>query len=197
MIIFLFTSLIVLDLVLFVTFLRLNRKSINMSQVLLSLTEERDLLNEKKEQVMHEIQESLQTSKSYLDKIKSIASEVDQDLLRSRSIISDEVKRTVANMKGEIDNLVSELSKKQMSLEVMNKRMDKEKLVLQKNIELAQSLSAMLLGNRKYDEVVADLESRKYDNARELIASGRSIKEVATDLGLSVAEVKAILEMQG
>ena len=124
-----------------------------------------------------------------------MATEVDQDLSRCKSILSGEVSNTIEGMRGEIMQTLSSLTQKQLGVEKLLKKLQQEKTVLQKNIVSAKSLASVLGGKATYKDAIGDLESRKYQDARELLAQGKSVQEVATDLGLSTSEIQTIVEV--
>ena len=195
MIVTLFGILICLDIVLMFIFLRLNRKNISMSQILQTLTEERDLLNSQKQELLDELSSNVSECKSYHDKVKVMATEVDQDFSRCKNILSEEVTHTIEGMRGEIMETVSTLTQKQLAVENLLKKLQQEKTVLQKNITSAKSLASVLGGKASYKDAIGDLESRKYQDARELIAKGKTASEVAEDLGLTASEIQTIMEI--
>ncbi len=195
MIVTLFGVLIFLDMVLMLIFLKLNRKNISMSQILQTLTEERDLLNSQKQELLNELSSNVSECKSYHDKVKVMATEVDQDLSRCKKILSEEVTGTIEGMRGEIMETVSTLTQKQLGVEALLKKLQQEKTVLQKNIVSAKALASVLGGKSSYEAAIGDLESRKYQDARELIAKGKTAQEVAEDLGLTASEIQTIMEV--
>jgi hypothetical protein len=195
MIVTLFSVLIFLDVVLMLIFMKLNRKNISMSQILQTLTEERDLLNSQKQELLNELSSNVSECKSYHDKVKVMATEVDQDLSRCKNILSQEVTGTIEGMRGEIMETVSSLTQKQLGVEALLKKLQQEKTILQKNIVSAKALASVLGGKASYEAAIGDLESRKYQDARELIAKGKTAQEVAEDLGLSASEIQTIMEI--
>ena len=72
------------------------------------------------------------------------------------------------------------------------RRVEEEKATLQRLVARSEKLCQFFDERIPYEEVLAEIEDKKYADARALLARGKSARAVAQELGLSESEVRLV-----
>jgi hypothetical protein len=87
---------------------------------------------------------------------------------------------------------VKEITRKQASLEALLRKVDQEKTLLQRLLQRGEKLARFFDERVPYEEVLEEIEDKKYADARALLARGKSPVTVAQELGMSESEVRLV-----
>ena len=188
----LFVVLVLLDLVLFAMFFFLNRKQVEQGEALRSLSDERSLLEDLRQSVQEELALAESKSKDTLAKVHKIAMEAEQEVKLGSQQLSSELQGLSEQLTNKFEKLLEELRSKQMFVESLMKRIEREKSLLQKQVVRGEKLAGFFDKRISYQEVLEEIEDKKYIDARNLLSQGMEPENVAKELGMTLAEVKVV-----
>ncbi len=190
-------ALILIDILLIGLVLRLSRKQVVNIEVLSDLTEERRLLTDLRQSVRDELESASQKARDTLEKAARLAAEAELEVRTGGQSISKEVEAAIAAASQELAGPLKEFGRKQAGLEALLRRLDNEKSVLVKLLSRGEKLCQFFDERVPYEEVLAEIEDKKYADARALLARGKNAKVVAHELGLSESEVRLVAGLAG
>lgn len=184
--------LAVLDVVLLGVVYVLGRRQIQPVDILRDLNEERRLLKELRQSVKEELEDGHRRSKEVLGRVSTIATEVEMEFRGGRDTLNKEMEEVLKEFSAKVEGLLGGLVKKQAMIEKLLKKVETEKTVLAKALDRGDKLARFFTQNVPYEEVLEEIEDKKYSDARELLSRGITPPEVAKYLGLPESEVKLI-----
>ena len=192
MIILLLSGLIIIDIIILFLIYVLNKHRLENIKFFEEMSVERQMLSDLRSSVEEQLKEVEQQNKKYLAKLNQLATEAEQEVKNGVSSIEKEMNNLIAKMSDKIKEQLSEFSNKQAACDVFIKKIEKEKMILQVLLKRAETLIKFFDGRLSYEEILEEIEDKKYQDARKLIAKGYKPETVAKELGLSVSEVKLI-----
>ncbi|MFK7824191.1 MAG: hypothetical protein AB8G05_08540 [Oligoflexales bacterium] len=175
-------------------YLLLQRKQ-GSDELLQDLTEERRLLNNLKNEVKSEVDRASELTQIQLKKIMKLAAEVEQDATLSKENLASHLEEVFTEFTQKLESPMLELTKKHHLLENMLRKVDFEKKRLLKAIQKGEKICRFFHNDLPYDELLKDIELKKYEDARKLLTQGYSSEKVATELGMRVSEVELLESM--
>jgi len=185
----LLAALIFLDLGLIVVVARLSQRR-DSGQ--LELAEERQLLGELRSSVKEELEAAQAKARTTLDKAMRLATEAEQEVKTGGQSLAQEMEQVAAQLAGQFDEPLRELGKRQTYLEALLRRIDNEKASLQKLLARGEKICRFFDNRVPYEEVLAEIEDKKYADARSLLARGKAPASIAAELGMSETEVRLV-----
>ncbi|MCX6105000.1 MAG: hypothetical protein NTY08_04115 [Proteobacteria bacterium] len=188
----LLAALILMDLGLIVAVYLLSRRRETHLELVEELTEERRLLAELRTVVQEELEAAQAKARSTLDKAVRLATEAEQEVKAGGQTIAKEMELVVAELTDRFSDPLKELSRKQSYLENLLRRVEDEKTSLQKLLARGEKICRFFDNRVPYEEVLAEIEDKKYADARLLLARGKAPGAVATELGMSETEVRLV-----
>ena len=188
----LLAALILLDIGLMAAVFLLSRKRETHLELVEELTEERRLLTELRSSVHEELEGAQAKARSTLDKAVRLATEAEQEVKTSGQTIAQEMEAVVGDLTSRFETPLKELTKKQGSLEALLRRVESERLLLTKLLARGEKICSFFDERVPYEEVLAEIEDKKYADARLLLARGKTPGAVAAELGMSETEVRLV-----
>lgn len=190
--IILISVLIFVDLILLGVIYQLSKKRPVDSLVLREVSDERAMLSELRKSIEEELQSARRESQLQLEKVSQIAAEVEQDLRTSSQTISGQVGEIATEITDKLNVPIKKLAKKQMSIESLLTKVDLQKEGLAKMLERAEKLVRFFNSNMSYEEILEEIEDKKYADALQLMAKGMTPEKVALDLGITQSEARLL-----
>jgi hypothetical protein len=188
----LFVVLVVLDVVLFGMFFMLNRKQMQQGEALQSLSDERKLLEDLRQSVQEELELADNKGRDVLSKVTRLAMEAEQEVKMGSTQLTSEMQGLSQQLGEKFEKLLEDLRSKQMFLEAMLKRIDKEKVLLHKLVARGEKIAGFFDKRVPYQEVLEEIEDKKYIDARTMLSQGMDHESVAKELGMTVTEVRIV-----
>jgi len=185
----LLSALIFLDTWLIIVVARLSQRR-DSGQ--LELAEERQLLGELRSSVKEELEAAQAKARATLDKAMRLATEAEQEVKTGGQSLAHEMEQVAAQLTGQFDEPLRELGKRQTYLEALLRRIDTEKASLQKLLARGEKICRFFDNRVPYEEVLAEIEDKKYADARSLLARGKAPASIAAELGMSETEVRLV-----
>jgi DNA anti-recombination protein RmuC len=184
--------LAVADLVLIVAFLQLQRKQVANQQLVRELTEERALLSDLRSQIRSELLSAQQQARALKDQVQVLATEAEQEVRRGIGEISHEVENIVANITTKLEQPLQILNDKQHYIARLSKDAENQRELLARVVSRAENAASLLKAGGSWKDVVDQIERRRLEDIRAMIAKGVQTERIARDLGVSENEVRLI-----
>ena len=184
--------LLIADVGLAVAVVMLGRRQEAQDDALSELTEERQMLGELRDSVKRELQQAELQSQHILERMTKLAAEADAEVRSGRDVLGKELDSFVEQFKERIEKPLQEVNRRQMALEKLSRRIDTQKTVVQKALGRGEKLVRFFDQKVPYEEVLQELEDKKYADARHLLTKGMSPSAVAKELGMKETEVRLV-----
>ena len=188
----LISVLIFVDLLLIAVVYQLIKKKPVDGLVLREVSDERAMLTELRRSIEEELNSARRESQMHLEKVSQIAAEVEQDLRTSTQTISGQVEEIANDITEKLNEPIKKLAKKQMSIESLLKRVDQQKEGLSKMLERGEKLVRFFNSSLSYEEILEEIEDKKYNDALQLMAKGIKPEKVALEVGISQSEARLL-----
>ena len=173
-------------------FLRLQRRQTDSQEVVRELTEERGLLSELRAQIRAELQATQNQVRTLRDQVQLLATEAEQEVRQGVSEITKEVDVIIANISQKLDSPMRALNEKQHFIAQLSKDAQKERELLARVVARAENAAKLLNAGDSWEDIVDQLEVRRYADIRALLARGVQPERIASDLGVSAQEVRLV-----
>lgn len=188
----LFTVLIVFDIALLAAVFFMNKKQEAHIDLIEDLTEERRLLLELRQSIQEELEAAHHQTSGLVDRMTQLATEAEHEVRSGTETISDEITTIAAELNRKFEQPLEQLTHKQAYMENLLKRIEREKSSLHKLIRRGEKLVHLVKADATYEDIVSELEEKKYDDARQMLARGESHDAIARELGLSPSEIRLV-----
>jgi hypothetical protein len=188
--------LVAMDVVLLaVVWVMARRRDGTQSGIIEELAEERRLLAEQQRAVQDDLEMMQEKARSITDRITQLAVEVEQEVRSGRDSLSAELDKIAATVATRFDGPLREMGQRQAGIENLFKMMDAKKEVLQRLIGRGEQIGRIFDKSVPYEQVMHDIQERKYSDARALMARGFSLKKIAQELSLTESETRLVMEV--
>ena len=185
-------AVIGVDLLVLVIVFRLFKKHRAPEDLLEDLAEERNALRHLHAEVKNELQHTQAENQRILDKATQIAAEVEQEIAASQGVLASHAEQLGSEFAERFADPMKELGSKQNSIEVLFAKIEREKNALQHLLKKTEKLIQLINAKIPTQDVIRDMEYKKYADVRMLLAQGHTIDFVAKELGLAEAEVQLV-----
>lgn len=189
---FLLIALILLDVGLLAAVFLLNRKQDAHMEMVEELTEERRLLGELRSNVHEELEAAQFKARETLDKAIRLATEAELEVKSGGKTIASEMESVVTDLADKFEKPLKEIATRQAYLETLLRKVDDEKAIMQKLIARGEKICRFFDSRVSFEEVMEEIEDKKYSDARSMLARGKSPTAIAKELGLSESEVRLV-----
>lgn len=189
---FLFFILFAFDCALLWLLLKGNTKHAHTIDNLHIISEERRVISDLHENMKKEMMDLRSEIHAKSDQIKRIATEIELEVQSSKEILQQECEASASLIKDMIGKPLEELSRTYVSTKRLLARIEKEKETISRVVTKGEKICQFIDQRIPYEELLNDLEDKKYSDARALLALGKSPREVASHLGLTEGEVRLV-----
>jgi hypothetical protein len=165
------------------------RDDVDMSR---EMAEERKYLNELRASIQEDLGSAQRKSRDILDRVTKVAAEAEQEVKGGGSAIRAELDATIAQIATRLEEPLARLAERQAGVEKLLQRLDRQKSLVQKLVDRGEQICRFFDQRVSYEEILDDLEDKKYADARQLLVQGHKPEQVAKDLGISLSEVRLI-----
>lgn len=184
--------LIIIDVILLAIVLRLGRQRINSLEILKELHEEKRHLKELQATFREETLQFQAQAKDLHQKMSQLATEAEMEIKSSSSVLSAELDRLLAGLSQKLEFSVEGITRHRSAISALIQKSQRERQLLNKSVSKAEKLLKFFNGKVPVDEVLEEIEDKKYVDARHLLAKGLTAEEVASEVGLSLSEVNLL-----
>jgi len=193
LLVMLFALDIVILAYIYVTRRKTTEFDVNLAQ---EMNEERRILSELRDSVRQELQNHSRQSKEALDRVSRIAAEVDQEFKNNAGTIASDLETVVKGLEGRFEVPFQRLVTKEAAIESLGRRLEKQKLSLQKLVERGEKICRFFDQRLPFEQILDEIEDKKYVDARHLLTQGMKPAEVSKELGISLSEIHLIANMR-
>lgn len=184
--------LIVVDIALLGVVYFLGKQRINPVEIIKEVDEERRRLTELHTTIRDEMKLAQQKSRDLYEKISALANDIEMETKSGGKNLAEEVEQLFGEFSKKIEHPIKQITKKQASMENLLKKASKEKEVLVKILSRGEELIKFFNKNIPYEEVLQEIEDKKYADARHLLSQGLEPDRVAKELNLPESEVSLL-----
>lgn len=184
--------LIVMDIVLLAIVYRLGKQRINPVDILKEIHEEKRRTKELQASFREEAQQFHIQSKDLHQRMVRLATEAEMEINSSGKTLSTELDRLLEDLTKKVEISVGDITRHRSSISSLIQKSQQERQFLNKSVSKAEKLLKFFRGKIPVDEVLEEIEDKKYIDARHLLAKGLSVEEVATEIGLPISEVNLL-----
>lgn len=188
----LLTTIIVFDLLLAVAVLLLFKKQKRAVATLGDITAEREYLVATQAKMEESIRHTTSEQRGLMNKLTKIAAEIEKELADKRTSLHTDVELITNELASKFEAPLVELTQKQNSLNSLYRKIENERCDLEKTLKKASGILKFFNQKIPYEEIISEIEDKKYMDARRLLTSGKSVNEISERLGLPVVEVEMI-----
>ncbi len=185
-------ALVVVDLGLLAALFFVNKRQETHSDLLYDLTEERRLLSELRGSIHDELAAAQVKNREAMAKVSHIAAEAEQEVKNGGQSLAKGMEEIFALLTQRFEKPLAELARRQIAVEALLRRVETEKGRMLKVVNRGEQLVKFFDEKTPYNQVLKDMESRKYEDCRELLSQGIPPEKIAVELGLSRSEVELI-----
>jgi hypothetical protein len=175
----------------------LRRRKPDQSSITLlrEVDHEHRLLKELRDSVRDELQQKHAEMKILYEKVSMMATETEMELRSGGQSLSHELEAVLTEARSRLEEDLEQVDKRRTHLSALLKKAKEERQLLQKALQRGERLAQFFDGRVPYQEVLDDIEDKKYVDARQLLAKGLAPLQVAKELGLAESEVQLIATM--
>jgi type I site-specific restriction endonuclease len=184
--------LFVADLFLVYFCFRLRARQNESVEAIKALSEERSMLLELRHQIRGELQAAQQQARSLKDQVQVLATEAEQEVRQGISDITREVEVIIGNVASKLDGPMSALEEKQHFVAKIARDAARERENLTLVVSRAEQLVRVLKSSGSWEDVVDELESKRVNDVRALLARGESHDKICRDFGISPQQIRII-----
>ena len=192
MITILLIGLVVLDAALLGIVLFMRREQAAHGMAIEELVEERKILEELRQAVHSDLEATQGRTRETMQKISKIAAEAEQEVKMGSASLAAELDSIMSQLSGRFEAPLKELSKKIQLMEKLVKQSQDERRLLGRALSRGEQLTGFFSSKIPYDEILSDIEDKKYVDARAMLAKGVTPESVAEELGMPIAEVRMV-----
>jgi hypothetical protein len=197
MITILLITLIVLDVALIGVVIALSRRQSEQGSLLSEMTEERRMISDLRASIKEELSAGQGSLREALERMTRLAAEADQEVRQGTELLTKEVDSIISQLASKFEDPMRELTRKQHYVESLLKKVETEKAILQKVLARGEKLVQIFDKKIPYEEVISELEDKKYTDARFMLSRGMPPAQVARELGMSETEVRLVAGLSG
>ncbi len=184
--------LIVADIGLAFAFIRLSKRQEAHRQLMSEMTEERALLNDLRSSIRNDLSVAQSQVRAMKEQVQVLATEAELEVKNGTEAIAREVEGIVAQLSTKLEQPLNEITTKQHYVERLLQRIQGERKAFSRVTERANELARFFQEGIPFDEVIKELEDKKFSDIRAMVTQGVSPAKVAKELGVSEQEVRLI-----
>lgn len=184
--------LIAADVFLIVAFFRLYRQQSEHHEIVRELTEERTMLLELRAQIRSELADAQNQVRSMKEQMQVLATEAEQEIRHGLTGISSEVEKVIASVSQKLDGPMNALGEKQRYIAQLTLDAKREREILARLVARSENVARLLQAGGSWEDVVDEIQARRYEDIRAMLARGHSIDSIASELGVSEQEVRIV-----
>jgi type I site-specific restriction-modification system R (restriction) subunit len=196
MVLGLLAFLLALDFFIAYAMFRLSRKQSEHHLILKEMSEERSLLTDLRQSIRDELSAAQNQVRSMKQQVQVLATEAEQEVQNGVTQITSATGDIIAELSTRFDTPMEQLNEKQHYIEHLIQRLQTERKQLIKTIEKAQALAQVFRDGVRAEDILEEIEDKKYTDVQKLLAKGLPSKQVATQLGLPEQEVRVIASIR-
>ena len=150
------------------------------------------MLSDLRGQIRSELQTAHTQIRTLRDQVQVLATEAEQEVRQGVSEITGEVDKIIANISQKLDAPMRSLNEKQHFIAQLAKNAQKEREILSRVVARAENVAKLLKAGDSWEDVVDELEAKRYADIRAMLTKGVQPAKIAKELGVSEQEIKIV-----
>ncbi len=184
--------LLAIDAGLIFAFYKLQRRQAAHHEVVRELTEERTVLLELRAQIRDELLDAQNQVKAMKEQVQVLALEAEQEVRHGLSGITKEVETVISTVSQRLTGPLTVLDDKQRYIAQLAKDVKKERELLSRLVSRSENVAKLLQAGGSWEDIVDEIQARRYEDIRAMLARGQSPDVIANELGVSEHEVRLV-----
>ncbi len=164
-------------------------------EMLRELDHEHRLIKEMRDAVREDLQQKHAEMKLLYEKVAMIATETDMELKSGVQSLQSEIEALLGEARHRLEESIQQIDKRRTGFSSLLKKAGEERQLLQKALTRGEKLTKFFDSSVPYQDVLEELEDKKYVDARHMLSRGIAPAQVARELGLAESEVQLIASM--
>ncbi|MDD9950335.1 MAG: hypothetical protein OXT67_02095 [Zetaproteobacteria bacterium] len=185
------------DLLLLAAIFYFRRGRVIDKQLLHDITEEHRRTHELMHKVKEEIMLAHDNENSKMRQMNQLAAETEQSLENFRLESEQLWRQQVTEMEQVIDQIIEKSKLTQVDLSVCLEKSKRCRDRLNRSLQRAETLAQFFSKDIPYDQIMRDIEMKKYEEAKRMLREGYDRQSVAAEVGLSMTEIDLIEGLAG
>lgn len=173
----------------------LGKQRVNPVEIMQELTEERRQLAEIRSAIEEEMGLGQAKLREVLDRVSMMGTEIEEEINSGRKTLKAEMEEVLKDLSERVEAPMGQITKKQVALENVLKRAELKKMGIVKAISRGEQIVKFFNKNVPYEEIIEEIESKKYLDARQLLSKGIPVSQVAKDLNMPESEVSLLVSI--
>lgn len=161
-------------------------------EILKEIHQEKEALKELTLTLAEDIKQHYSKARQLLDKVSLIATELEVELKEGKATIAKDVDSLLDEYTDTFKKELAEISRQKSILGSTLQEAKKSREILNRSVQRANKLAMFFKKKVPYEEVLEEIEDKKYVDARYLLSQGMVITDVAKEVGLPESEVKLL-----
>ena len=184
--------LILADIVLLGFIYVLSKKKAESPAVLQEIVEERKIINELRASLKDQVGTAQSEIKKQMDKMTVLVTEAEMEHKSTRELVNGETHSLLDGIEDRLNEPVALIKKKCDSVQraIDKLKMERESLLLA--IKKAETLTKFFNKNISYEDILEEIEDKKYVDARHMLSKGFDPTTIASQLNMPESEVELL-----
>ena len=157
--------------------------------LLRDLTQERCEIKNLRDDIHSQLKDVRQHVQEKTKQLQKMSSEVDKDVSEGKKVFHHAIEQMSEQFLSKISHLDELLNQKQENLKLSFRKTEHASHKLAKVIRRAETLAQFFKSDLACEDLLKDIEMKKYDDARAMLAKGHSREAIAEALGLRSVEI--------
>ena len=187
--------LVIVDFGLLIYVYFLSKSRAESPEFLKEMATERKIVEELRASLKDQALESQNEIKKLTEKVTVLVTEAEMEYEKIKNVLDASTSDLIKEIERKLDDPVAYITKKcdvvQHNLDAISKEKDALLLALKK----AETLSKFFNEKLSYEDLLEEIEDKKYVDARHLLSKGVSPKDISAQLNIPQSEVELLISM--
>lgn len=188
-------GILALDLILIGFLYLFTRRSEGRSETVGELAEERRILDEMRTSVKDQCLTAMKDVRSLTERVNVLVTEVEVEHEEIKKLLADGSSSVIKEIEGRLEEPLAFISDKCRLVEKAVQKVGTEKESLLRALKKAETITRFFDNKISYQDLIEEIEDKKYSDARHLLSKGLDPEAIASQLNLPVSEVKLLTSM--
>ncbi|NRA65224.1 MAG: hypothetical protein HRU19_12120 [Pseudobacteriovorax sp.] len=184
--------LVVVDLFMLGAIYFIGKEQAKPIEILKEISQEKRELKELAQSLKEDLSLKMSKADDIFKKINAVAAEAEIEARRYRETLNHEMSASLQEFSEKMEKTSQSLNRDRAAIGSLVSKAKGQRELLRKSIRQGEKLAGFFNKKVPYEQVLEEIEDKKYTDARELLSKGMPIDEVALEVGLPSSEVALI-----
>lgn len=187
--------LILMDILLFGYVYFSNRTKGTGSSLIDEMREERRIIDELRAGLKDQIAAAEDRIVKLQEKVVAMASEAEYEHEGTKKLLTENTEDLLAQMEKKLAEPLDEINERCDRAHRFLDKVNQQRQGLLKALAKAETITKFFNKELPYNELLEEIEDKKYLDARHMLSRGRKPEDVASELNMPVSEVRLLLSL--